>query len=397
VSDTDSSKHSKIDSLLVQVGRKLEWTKGIVNPVIYRASTVLFPTLEQKERAEAAPDDHLFYGRRGTPTIWALENALTELEQQATGTVLTPSGLSAVTLALLSVVKAGDHLLVTDAAYGPTRSFCTNMLKDYSVECDFYDPGIGSGIAKMMRPNTRAVLVESPGSLTMDLQDIPAISEVAHSRGAVVIADNCWATPVFCQSMNLGVDITAHPLTKYVGGHSDIMLGAVSANEENWPRVKRMHRLLGLCAGPDDIFLALRGIRTLAVRLQRHESSALKIAQWLEGHAMVDQVLHPALPSFPRHDLWKRDFSGSSGLFSFVIKPGIHNPEAMVNDMQHFSIGFSWGGYESLIMPFDLQNTRIRDPWPERLKIRLHVGLEDVDDLIQDLADGLDRLNKTNT
>lgn len=358
-----------------------------------RASTILFETLAELDAAIADPDGGLYYGRRGTPTQWALEDALTGLEPGAAGTKLFPSGVAAVTTALLAVVASGDDVLVTDSAYEPTRLFADQVLARFGVGVRYFDPCIGGGIAALLQPNTTAILLESPGSLSFEVQDVPAITAAARARGVVTMLDNTWATALRLQPLALGCDISLSALTKYVGGHSDLLLGAATANTALWPRLKNATYRLGYHVAPDDAALALRGLRTLELRLDRAEASGLMIAHWLTSHPAIDRVLHPALPTHPGHDLWKRDFSGSSGLFGFVLKRGRRaNTAALIDGLAHFGIGFSWGGFESLILPATISpiRTATKATWPGPV-LRLSIGLEHPDDLIADLARGLDR------
>jgi cysteine-S-conjugate beta-lyase len=331
------------------------------------------------------------YGRRGTPTTEALELSLQELEgPNCAGVSLLPSGLAAISTALLSVVQAGDHLLVTDSAYGPTRSYSEEILKRLGVTTSYFDPLIGGGIAEQFRPNTRAVFVESPGSLTFEIQDVTAIAAVAHDRGATVLMDNTWATPLFYRPLDHGVDLAIQAGTKYIGGHSDLMLGTVSANAATVASLKNTVWLSGLCEGPDDVFLGLRGLRTLAVRLDRHYASGVAVARWLERRPEVLRMLHPALESHPGHALWKRDFTGASGLFSMVLKPVPQKAVfAFLDTLELFGIGVSWGGYESLALPFDCTPHRTATRWqPGGPTVRFHIGLEAVEDLTADLERG---------
>ncbi len=378
---------------LVHAGRGPGYTDGIVNPPVWRASTILFDSCADLEAANRDPDAQLYYGRRGTPTQWALEDALTALEPGAAGTKLFPSGVAAITTALLAVVKAGDHVLVTDSAYEPTRLFADQVLKRMGVTTEYFDPAIGDGIATLLRPETSVILLESPGSLTFEIQDVPAITAVARARGIVTIIDNTWATPLRLQPLALGCDITIQALTKYVGGHSDLMLGSATATRALLPRLKAATYRLGHTVSPDDAALALRGLRTLAVRLDRQEASAMAVAKWLETHPAVDRVLHPALPGHPGHALWLRDFKGASGLFAFVLGQGRREQlGALIDDLQHFGIGFSWGGFESLALPVRLDGCRSVTTLPFTGPfVRLSIGLEDPGDLIADLAAGLDR------
>jgi cystathionine beta-lyase len=364
---------------------------GFVNPPVHHVSTVLYPSAEDFLARRA----RYLYGRRGTPTSEALETALRELEgADCAGVALLPSGLAAISTALLSVLNAGDHLLVTDSIYEPTRKFCDGVLKRYGVNTTYYDPLIGAGIAALLKPNTRAVFVEAPGSLTFEIQDVPAIAAAAHAAGAVVLMDNTWASPLFFRALDKGVDLSIQAATKYIGGHSDVMLGTVSANAGTWHRLSETVHLLGLCVGPDDIYLALRGLRTLGVRLMQHQEAGLKVASWLEHRPEVARVLHPALAGCPGHAIWQRDFSGASGLFSVVFKPiadrAVH---AFLNELRLFGIGASWGGFESLAIPFNCAAIRTATAWvPGGPTVRLHIGLEDVDDLIGDLERGFTAL-----
>ncbi len=393
------SEPSGPDTRLVHAGRRKEWThgpggkRGIVNPPIWRASTVLFDSLAELEASNAAPDDGLNYAARGTPSQWSLEEALTELDPGAAGTRLYPTGVAALATALLTVLKAGDHLLITDSAYDPTRFLADRLLAGLGIETSYYDPLIGSGIAALVRPNTRCIVVETPGSLTFEVQDIPAIVAVAKVNGIATILDNTWATPLLFPSMAFGIDLSMQAGTKYVGGHADVMLGSVTANAAWWPRLKAMTHRLGQYVSPDDCALALRGLRTMSLRLARHEASAIEVATFLQGHPAVDRVLHPALPADPGHVIWSRDFKGASGLFGFTLKQGRRaDTAALIDHLAHFGIGFSWGGFESLILPCSPERTRTATSWnsPGPL-MRVHIGLEDPADLIADLDAGLAR------
>jgi cystathionine beta-lyase len=352
---------------------------GYVNPPVYHASTLLYRTAEDY----LARRGKYFYGRRGTPTSEALEKALQDIEgPSCAGVALMPSGLSAISTALMSVVSAGDHVLVTDSVYGPTRKFCDSVLARYGVTTSYYDPEIGAGIAALMQPNTKAVFTEAPGSLTFEMQDIPAISAAAHARGALVLMDNTWASPLFFRALEKGVDLSIQSGTKYIGGHSDLMIGAVSANETAWPKLRETSYTLGLCVGPDDMNMALRGLRTLGIRLPHHHESGVTVGRWLEQRPEVLRVIHPALPSHPGHAIWKRDFTGACGLFAFVLKPvpdGAVN--AFLNELRLYGMGASWGGFESLTTPFDCSHYRSATTWnPGGPCIRIHIGLEDVSD-----------------
>lgn len=394
---SDKNVSDKIDTILTVAGRDPASNHGVVNPPVYHASTIIFPSLAAQEEASHDPLNHITYGRSGTPTQQALEDTMSQLEG-AHRTVAVPSGLAAITGAIVGFVSAGDHMLVSDSAYGPTRRFCLNILKRFGVETTFFDPMMGAEVERLVQPNTKLFYVEAPGSLTFEVQDIPALSKVAHAHGAIVVADNTWATPLYCQPLKLGADIAVHAGTKYVVGHSDAMMGLICcATAEQYAIVKNHSAMLGFHAAPDDSYLALRGLRTLAVRLRRHEQSALEIARWLKTRPEVAQVLHPALPDCPGHEIWKRDFTGSSGLFAFVLKDGYpkHAIAAMVDHMKLFGIGYSWGGYESLMIHAHPEVFRSATPWPkEKTTIRVHIGLDDVDDIKADLAAGFERMEK---
>jgi cystathionine beta-lyase len=384
------SRGEKDDTRLVHAGREPSRFHGFVNTPIYRGSTILFPTVAALE----ANDQAFTYGRLGTPTVRALEEAIAELEG-GHATLLTPSGLSAVATTLLAFLSAGDHLLVTDAVYRPTRRFCDGMLKRLGVTTTYYDPLVGAGIAKLMQKNTRVIFAESPGSQTFEVQDIPAIAKAAHDEGAVLVLDNTWATPLFFKPFVHGADVSIQAATKYIGGHADAMLGALTANETVWPLVRRAHEELGLCTGPEDVYLALRGLRTLSVRLERHQRTGLDLANWLKARPEVERVIHPALPVDPGHAIWSRDFTGASGLFAFVLKPVSHKAvAAMLDGLKLFGMGYSWGGFESLIIPFDPSEYRTATEWKAKgPALRIHAGLEDVEDLKADLEQGFARLN----
>jgi cystathionine beta-lyase len=390
--DDGRSTPLKAETTLVIAGRDTRAQKGFVNPPVVHGSTVLYSTAEDLH----AHRGEFQYGRRGTPTTKALQEALMALEgPQCAGVALAPSGLSAITTTLLAVLKAGDHLLVCDNAYRPTRNFCEGLLKGYGVETTYFDPLIGAGIAERFKPNTKAVLVEAPGSQSFEMPDIPAIASIAHARGALVIDDNTWATPLFHRSLDQGVDISMQAATKYIGGHSDIMFGTISANAKAWPLISEASWLLGVCAGPDDVFLALRGLRTLAVRLAQHQRSALEMARWLATRPEVVRVLHPALESDPGHAIWKRDFTGASGLFSIVLKPKPQQAvDALLDTVRLFGMGYSWGGFESLVIPFNCADYRTATKWaPGGPTLRLHIGLENVEDLKADLERGFEAFN----
>jgi cystathionine beta-lyase len=380
-----------VGTQLAQAGRS--HAHDMVNPPVARASTILFETLADLDAAIRDPDAGLYYGRRGTQTHWALEDALTALEPGAAGTKLFPSGVAAIATSLLACLKAGDELLVTDSAYEPSRTFADSLLGPLGITTRYYDPCCGAGIAEVISDRTRAILLESPGSLSFEIQDLPAITAVARARGITTIIDNTWATPLRLQPLALGVDISIQALTKYVAGHSDLLMGSAAATPALWPRLKAASYRLGHHVGADDCALVLRGLRTLGVRLDRHEQSALTIARWLEDHPAVDRVWHPALPSHPQHALFTRDFAGATGLFAMVLKQGSRpHTAALIDGLAHFGIGFSWGGYESLVLPVELDRIRTatRQSLPGPI-IRLSIGLEDVGDLIADLDAGLAR------
>jgi cystathionine beta-lyase len=387
--DDSSEGTHKPATDVVHLGRAPFEQHGFVNPPVYRGSTVLYPTLA----AIKARTQSYTYGRRATPTTRSLEEAICHLEGGA-ATILTSSGLAAVSTALLAFAQAGDHILITDSVYQPARAFADRMLKRLGVETTYYDPGVGAGIAKLFRPNTRLVLVESPGSQTFEMQDIPAIAAEAHAKNIWVVADNTWASPLYCKPLALGADVVIEAATKYIVGHADAMLGAVTSNARAAPYVDNAKEALGTCPGSEETYLGLRGLRTLDVRLDRHQRSALAIAEWLGRRPEVDRVLHPGLPSHPGHALWKRDCTGSTGLFAVVLKPV---PEtalaAFLDGLKLFGMGYSWGGYESLVIPFDPTSYRTATKWTgPGPALRFHIGLEAVDDLVADLAAGFDRM-----
>ncbi len=401
MSGGDNSKDGRRPlTKLVQAGRKPEWTSmpdqpgGIVNPPVWRASTILYENVAHlRKAAGASTHERLFYGRKGTPTAWSLADALTEMEPGAEGTMLFPSGVAAIACALMAVLKPGDQLLMVDSAYDPTRNFCEQMLRPLGIETVYYDPTIGPGIADLITGSTRAIFLESPGSLTFEVQDIPAITTIAREKGIVTLLDNTWATPLFFPALSHGVDVSILACTKYIVGHSDVMMGSVTATPALLPAIRRSAYLFGQMTSPDDAWLASRGLRTLGVRLQQHQDSALTVANWLADQPDVARVLHPALPSCPGHDIWRRDFSGSSGLFSFVLKGGDEQARAaLIDGLAHFGIGYSWGGFESLALPVDPARHRTATTWDaEGPVVRLNIGLEDPADLIADLERGLAR------
>lgn len=381
---------------VVAAGRRKEWTQGIVSTPVWRASTILYDSVADL-RAAGARDTHhrLFYGRKGTPTQWSLADALTELEPGAEGTFLYPSGVAAIAAALLSVLSPGDELLLPDSAYDPTRSMGTGLLKRMGIATRFYDPMIGAGIAGLIADNTRAILLESPGSLTFEVQDVPAIVAAAKARGVTTLLDNTWATPLCFPAIAHGIDLSILACTKYIVGHSDVMLGSVTAAPGHFARLRDTSFQLGQIASPDDSWLGSRGLRTMAVRLKHHQASALEIARWLKGRPEVAAVLHPALPDCPGHETFLRDFKGSSGLFSFVLNGGNEAARAaLIDGLEHFGIGYSWGGFESLALPVDPQRYRsVTDRAFAGPIVRLQIGLEDTADLIADLTAGLERFN----
>jgi len=385
--ETDPTRPPLQPATRLVVGGRDAGNHGFVNPPVHHVSTVLYPSAEDFLARRA----RYLYGRRGTPTSEALENALRALEgPDCAGITLVPSGLAAISTALLATLNAGDHLLVTDSAYQPTRKFCDGVLPRYGIATTYYDPLIGDGIAALFQPNTRAGFVESPGSLSFEIQDVPAIAAAAHARGAVVLMDNTWATPLYFRALEKGVDLSIQAATKYIGGHSDLMLGTISANKAMWQRLSDTVHALGLCVGPDDIYLGLRGLRTMGVRLAHHHQAGMKVARWLAERPEIACVLHPALESCPGHALWRRDFSGASGLFSIVFKPVAQTAvNAFLNELTLFGIGASWGGFESLAIPFDCAPIRTATKWaPGGPTVRIHIGLEEIDDLVGDLQRG---------
>lgn len=385
----------KTDTKLTTLGRDPAANFGVVNPPVYHASTILFPTVADLEAAQKTKTkNQMRYGRYGTPTTFALQDAIAELEG-GYAAFAVGSGAAAILAVLMAFTKAGDHVLCVDTAYAPTRRYCDVVLKRYGVEVDYYDPMIGAGIAAMIKPNTTLCMLESPGTMTFEVQDVPAIVAACKAKGVATAIDNTWATPIYFRPFDHGVDVSVQAGTKYVGGHSDIMLGLIAVRDQaTYERVRPAVDDLGASTGPDDQFLALRGLRTLGVRLPRHYATGLVLARWLEKQPEVSRVMHPALPSCPGHETWKRDFKGATGLFSFVLRP---HPKAalaaMLDELELFGMGFSWGGYESLIIPANIAAHRTATKWtdPGQL-LRVHAGLEDPEDLIADLDAGFARL-----
>jgi cystathionine beta-lyase len=383
----------KDDTLLTHAGNAPFENHGVVNPPVYHASTILSPTLEDFMARGSAK---VRYGRSGTPTSFALEDAVAELEGGA-GAVSTPSGLAAITTVLLACLEAGDHLLMTDSAYQPTRKFCDTTLKRFGVETEYYDPLVGGDITKLIRPETSVVYVESPGSLTFEVQDLPAIAEAAHEAGATVIADNTWGAGYYCKPLALGADISLQAGTKYIVGHADTNMGVVVwKDQERYGQVRADIQILGVCAGPDDLYLALRGMRTMGVRLQRQYESGLAVARWLQERPEVTRVMHPALEGDRGHEIWQRDFTGACSLFGFVLgSDDMPALAAMMDGLKLHGMGASWGGYESLLIPTWPNKSRSATRWEEQGQaMRIHVGLEDPEDLIADLESGLARFKK---
>lgn len=384
----DFSSTASIETVLTHVGRDPDSQFGFVNTPVYRGSTVLFKTLADLEDQT----QHFLYGRAGNPTTESVETLVTALEG-AYRTKLVPSGLAAITIAMLSCLKSGDDILISDSAYEPGRKFADGFLERMGITARYYDPRVGAGISELMLPNTRAVLAESPGSLTFEMQDIPALAKATHANNARLIVDNSWASPLYHQPLALGADIVVHAGTKMFVGHSDAFAGTISTTEAAWADVERVRTLLGFFTSGDDAYLVSRGLKTLAIRMQAHQDRALEIARWLETQPEVSAVLHPALPSHPDHALWKRDFTGSGSLFSFILRPAPRDAvAAFVDQMQIFSMGYSWGGYESLCLPVKISRNRTAVPWTvEGNLFRLHVGFEGVEDLKSDLRAGLER------
>ncbi|BDM64625.1 cystathionine beta-lyase [Shewanella sp. NFH-SH190041] len=386
-----SSKQDKSATKVINAGRAKQWTGSAVNPPVVRASTIIFDSVAQMQqastkRADAAP----FYGRRGTSTHFAFQAAITELQGGA-GTALYPSGAAAISGALLSFLRAGDHLLMVDSVYEPTRELCDTLLQGFGIDTSYYDPLIGENITSLIRPNTRVIFMESPGSITMEVQDVPALCRAAKAHNIMTMLDNTWATPLLCDPFSMGIDIVIHAATKYIAGHSDVMLGTATASAAYWRQLQQHSYLLGQCTSPDDIYLASRGLRTLSVRLKQHQHNAATVAAWLATRPEVDHIRHPAFDTCPGNACFQRDFNGSNGLFSVVLKHGSRTAiNAMLDSLQHFKMGFSWGGYESLILAVNnIDRIRTATQWDKsKPLLRLHIGLEDPEDLIADLSHG---------
>ena len=388
-------KKLKRDTVTTRTGRDSQRYAGLVNTPVFRGSTVLFPDCRSYEARDPDNFKAMRYGTHGTPTTFALEEAVAELEGGHAAVAL-PSGIAAIVVALAAFVKTGDHILVVDSVYGPTRNFCDRRLKPFGVEVEYYDPLIAHGIAALIRPNTTVVFCEAPGSLTFEMQDIPAIAAAAHAKGIPVLADNTWGTPYFFNSFQHGVDVSIHAATKYIAGHSDALVGVIVTNEQYWLKVRRAVADYGYCVSPDDCYLALRGLRTIGVRMKHQQQSALKVAHWLQSRPQVMRVLYPALESDPGHALWKRDFTGAASLFGVVLRPVPWEAVGtMIDALELFGIGSSWGGYESLAIRVDVSKGRTATKWnPGGPLIRLHIGLEDPDDLIADLERAFARLEQ---
>ncbi len=389
----------KPDTIVVNAGRDPAANHGVVNPPVYHASTILFPTVEALHAAQKQRNPTKSrYGRYGTPTTFALEEAVCALEG-GHHSIVVGSGVAAIVVALMAYVKSGDHVLMVDTVYGPSRRLCDTVLARFGVSTTYYDPGIGGGIATLIRDNTKVIFLESPGSLTFEMQDVPAIVAVAKARKITTVLDNTWATPLFFRPLSLGVDVSLLSATKYISGHSDLMMGILTANEAAYPALRRAADDFGAASGPDDCYMALRGLRTLSVRLQRHQETGLTLARWLKQRPEVARVLHPALPDDPGYPIWKRDYTGASGLFAIELKPvGEASVAAMLDGLEFYGMGYSWGGFESLALPSDPSAIRTATAWKDRGPlIRIHAGLEDPADLIADLEKGFARLRKNSS
>lgn len=393
------TKSQALETKLVHVGNQPFQQFGYVSPPIYRGSTALYENVEVLKQRMKEHNKNCFplYGRMGTPNTRALENALSDLEG-GQGAIITSNGLSAITTAIMSFIKSGDHLLVTDSVYWPTRHFC-DSLRRFNIETEYYDPRIGSAIETKLRPNTRLVYMESPGSLTFEVQDVPAITTICRKQGVITLIDNTWATPIYFKPLQLGVDVSIHSGTKYITGHADSFLGVIIANPATYSHIEQEATNLGQCAGAEDVYLGLRGLRTLGVRLPEHGKRALALATWLQQRPEVLEVLYPALPESRDHQIWKRDFTGASGLLGFILKPEFRTEaaEAMVNALSIFGLGHSWGGFESLVIISDPSSFRRPESWKTRGPlIRIHVGFENLTDLMADLENGFEVLKHQN-
>ena len=386
----------KKDTLVTSSGRHPEDNHGVVNPPVYHASTITFPTLSDFQNRANDPYSRPLYGRTGTPTQFAFEEAITALHG-GFKTVAYPSGLAAIIGAATTFLESGNNVLMADTVYGPSRIRLANtVLKRAGVSTTFFDPALGAGIADLILPETKVIFMESPGSLTFEIMDVPAITAVARDKGVVTMIDNTWSSPYFCQPIKLGVDVVIEACTKYVVGHSDVMMGSVTVNDnEHFLSVKNMANTYGYHAAPDDCYLALRGLRTISVRLQRHQENALKVATWLLSRPEIERVMYPALPEDPGHEIWKRDHEGASGLFGVVFSDGDWKAAAaLIDGLEHFGLGASWGGFESLVLPAHPEQIRTATSWPYKTPcLRFHIGLEDPDDLMADLEAGLARYN----
>ncbi len=391
----------KRDTRLTHGGRASAADHDFVNPPIVRGSTVLHSSVaDMRERSRRYRSDEpgpVNYGLYGTATHYALFDLLSELEGGYRSWAV-PSGLTACTMTMLAFVRAGDHVLVTDSAYGPTRRFCIDMLPRYGVQCSFYAPTAGEELESMFRPDTKVLWLETPGSLTFEMQDVPRLAALAHARGVVTVADNTWATPLYFQPLACGVDVSVHAATKYICGHSDMLMGTITCNEATWPSMRETLFNFGLIVSPEDAYVALRGLRTLGVRLRQHRATAERLIEWLLAQHEVERVLYPALPSDPGHSIWQRDMSGASGLFGIVLKPaaGGARLDALVDAVRLFGRGYSWGGHESLLIPVFPERSVGASAYHGRL-FRISAGLEDVDDLIADLQLGFSALRATET
>lgn len=389
-----SNDSTELNTLLVSLGRDPKRDSGSVNPPVHRTSTVIFPDYATFAAYEEGKIEHIGYGRNGSPTTQGLEKTLATLEG-ADRAIITASGLAAITTTIFALMNSGEHILVPDSVYSSARLFFQHELPRMGVEVQFYDPTIGAGIEKLVKKNTKIIYAESPGSLTFEMQDLPALAKAAHASSALLVSDNTWATPLLMRPFDLGVDVSIHSATKYIAGHSDLVMGAIMCREELHKTIKRAHRNIGAVSGGDNAYLALRGLRTIAVRLKQHQEHALEVAKWLQTVPEVKRVLYPALPEDPGHALWKRDMTGATSLFAVEIeKADTASLTAMLDGLEHFGMGFSWGGYESLIIAYDPSTMRSATKQWEKptTLLRIHIGLEAPKDLIADLDAGFKRL-----